>query len=102
VTLWPLLDHVHRTVSPTEMLTGFGLNVKVPPGPTITSTIVLVADGRRSRRAGRLVDNADGRRRRAPCWGTLARLSPDSALTKNAMANMLPAKKSPVLHLISS
>ena len=45
VTLWPLAPHVHRTVSPTEMLTVLGLNVSVPPGATVTSTIVLVADG---------------------------------------------------------
>jgi hypothetical protein len=45
VTLWPLAAHVHRTVSPTEMLTVLGLNVSVPPGATVTSTIVLVADG---------------------------------------------------------
>jgi hypothetical protein len=44
VTLWPLVAHVHRTVSPTEMFTVLGLNVSVPPGPTVTSTIVLVAD----------------------------------------------------------
>ncbi len=44
VTLWPLAAHVHRTVSPTEMLTVLGLNVSVPPGATITSTIVLVGD----------------------------------------------------------
>jgi hypothetical protein len=44
VTLWPLAAHVHRTVSPTEMLTVLGLNVNVPPGATVTSTIVLVAD----------------------------------------------------------
>jgi len=45
VTLWPLAAHVHRTVSPTEMLTVSGLNVSVPPGATVTSTVVLVADG---------------------------------------------------------
>ena len=45
VTLWPLEAHVHRTVSPTEILTVLGLNVSVPAGPTATSTIVLVADG---------------------------------------------------------
>ena len=45
VTLWPLAPHVHRTVSPTEMLTVLGLNVRLPPGATVTSTIVLVADG---------------------------------------------------------
>ena len=43
VTLCPLLSQVQRTVSPTEMLTVSGLNVK--PGPTATSTIWLVADG---------------------------------------------------------
>ena len=45
VTLWPLAAHVQRTVSPTEMFTVLGLNVSVPPGATVTSTIVLVADG---------------------------------------------------------
>jgi hypothetical protein len=45
VTLCPLAAHVHRTVSPTEILTVLGLNVNVPLGATITSTIVLVADG---------------------------------------------------------
>ena len=43
LTLWPPLAQVHRTVSPTEMLTVSGENVK--PGPTMTSTIWLVADG---------------------------------------------------------
>ena len=43
VTLWPVLAHVQRTVSPTEMLTVFGAKVK--PCPTVTSKIVLVADG---------------------------------------------------------
>ena len=45
MTLWPLPAQVHRTVSFTEMLTVLGLNVKLPPGATVTSTIVLVADG---------------------------------------------------------
>ena len=44
VTLWPLVAHVHRTVSPTEILTVSGTNTK-PPCPTATSTVVLVADG---------------------------------------------------------
>jgi hypothetical protein len=43
VTLWPLPAQVQRTVSPTPMLTVLGENEK--PGPTCTSTIVLVADG---------------------------------------------------------
>ena len=45
MTLCPPLPQVHRTVSPTEMLTALGSNVKPPPGPTATSTIWLVADG---------------------------------------------------------
>ena len=45
VTLWPLLAQVHRTVSPTEMFTVSGTNWKPFPPPTITSTVVLVADG---------------------------------------------------------
>src|SRR5438094_10568335 len=45
VTLWPLSAQVHRTVSPTEMLTVSGTNTS-PPCPTATSTIWLVADGR--------------------------------------------------------
>ena len=42
VTLWPLLAHVQRTVSPTTMSTVPG--VKVKPCPTETSKIVLVGD----------------------------------------------------------
>ncbi len=44
VTLWPLAAHVHRTVSPTEMLIVLGSNVKDPPGATVTSKIVPLAD----------------------------------------------------------
>ena len=33
VTLWPLPSHVQRTVSPTEMLTVSGSNVKSHPAP---------------------------------------------------------------------
>ena len=43
VTLWPLPAHVHRTVSPTEILTVSGLNAK--PGPTDTSTVWPLGDG---------------------------------------------------------
>src|ERR1043166_3089280 len=42
---WPLAAQVPRPVSPTEMLTVLGLNVSVPPGATVTSTIVPVAEG---------------------------------------------------------
>src|SRR5438128_8684070 len=52
VTLWPLLAQVHRTVSPTEMLTVSGTNWKPFPPPTVTSKIVPVAMARRSRLAG--------------------------------------------------
>ena len=45
VTLCPLLPQVHRTVSPTEMLTVSGSNVNPPPGPTVTSTILPLGDG---------------------------------------------------------
>jgi hypothetical protein len=45
VTLWPFPAHVHRTVSPTEILTVLGSNVNAPPGATVTSTVVLAADG---------------------------------------------------------
>ena len=87
VTLWPPNAHVHRTVSPTEMLTVLGLNVSVPPGATVTSTIVLVLDG---------TPFTTGRPFRSRIWmgaaatcfcsGTLARVSPDSALTKTPVA----------------
>ena len=43
MTLWPLPAQVHRTVSPTEILTVSGWNAK--SGPTATSTIWLVTDG---------------------------------------------------------
>ena len=43
MTLWKLLTHVHRTVTPTEMLTVLGSNTK--PGPTVTSTIAPLGDG---------------------------------------------------------
>ena len=87
VTLWPFPSQVHRTVSPTEMLTVLGSNVKVPPGATVTSTVVLVADGT-PRTAGR------------PFWSTirsggvllalgiLAGFSPDSARPKNPVVTM--------------
>ena len=44
MTLWPLPAQVHRTVSPTEMLTVSGSNETLT-GPTVTSTIWPVADG---------------------------------------------------------
>jgi hypothetical protein len=44
VTLWPLLNQVHLTVSPTEMFRLLGLKVK-PPCPTATSKIWPPPDG---------------------------------------------------------
>lgn len=92
VTLWASLPQVQRTVSPTEMLTVLGTNVKFPPGPTITSTVVLVADGTpftagwpfwsTMRMSGAL-----------SVLGILVRLSPDSARTKNTIANMIASQK---------
>ena len=40
VTLWPLLAHVHRTVSPADILSVSGTNAK--PWPTVTSKVWLL------------------------------------------------------------
>jgi hypothetical protein len=96
VTLWPLLAQVHRTVSPTEMLSVSGTNWKPFPPPTVTSKIWLVAEGT-PLTAGR------------PFWSTIrmnpggalfvlgifARLLPDSACIKNPIANMIVSQKIP-------
>src|SRR4029453_15752108 len=58
VTVWPLPAHVHRTVSPTEMLTVSGSNAK--PGPTDTSTIWAGARWHAAHgRSAVLIDYAD-------------------------------------------
>ena len=44
VTLWPLAAQVHRTVSPTEMLTVSGTNTS-PPCPTATSKTAPAGEG---------------------------------------------------------
>src|SRR5438270_4841645 len=89
VTLWPLSAQVHRTVSPTEMLTVSGTKTS-PPCPTATSTIWLVAAGT-PLTAGR------------PFWSTrwiscaevsfccvvLRRLSRDSACDRNTIKNIV-------------
>jgi hypothetical protein len=76
------------------MLTGFGVKVKVPPGPTITSTIVLVADGTPLTAGWPFWSTMRmGAGAALFAWGMLARLSPDSALTKNAMANIVASQK---------
>jgi hypothetical protein len=94
VTLWPLPTQVHRTVSPTEMFTVSGTNWKPFPPPTITSTIVLVADGTPLTAGWPLWSTI---RIGAPgavfVWRILMRLSPDSARTKNTMANIIPSQK---------
>jgi len=92
VTLWPPRAHVHRTVSPTEMLTVSGTNWKPFPPPTVTLTVVPVGDGTpftagwpfssRMRMGGALF-----------VFGIFVCLSPDSARTKNTMANTIPIQK---------
>src|SRR5215471_13603349 len=90
VTLWKLEDQVHRTVSPTEMLTVLGLNVKPPPGPTATSTVVLVAEGTPLTSgwpfSSKIVIGAAAS---SLCGLVLARLSPDSARTKNTTPKII-------------
>jgi hypothetical protein len=94
VTLWPLLPQVHRTVSPTEMLTVLGSNTNIKFGPTATSTIVLVAEGTPLTAgwpfSSKIVIGAAAS---SLCAGVLARLSPDSARTKNTTANMVASQK---------
>jgi hypothetical protein len=94
LTLWPLPAQVQRTVSPTEMLTVLGANVKVPPGATVTSTVVLVADGAPLTAGWPFWSTMRmGAGAALFACGMLARLSPDSALTKNAMANIVASQK---------
>ena len=45
VTLWKLPSQVQRTVSPTAMFSELGENIRTPPGATVTSKVVLTADG---------------------------------------------------------
>jgi hypothetical protein len=75
------------------MFTGFGVNVKLPPGPTITSTIVLVADGTPLTAGWPFWSTIRMGGAALFAWAMLGRLSPDSALTKNAMANIVASQK---------
>jgi hypothetical protein len=101
VTLWPLLTHVHRTVSPTLMLISFGTNAK--PCPTVTSKIWLVPNG---------TPFGTG----CPSWSTILRtprapcsfvvrvrcLYPELACDKNTAANIRATQKVPrALELMS-
>src|SRR5882724_2271177 len=93
LTLWPLSAHVHRTVSPTEMLTVSGTNTS-PPCPTATSNIWPPPDGT-PLTAG------------CPfwstmwmtwpddffCWAVASCLLPDSACDKNTIANITASEK---------
>ena len=92
VTLWPLPAQVQRTVSPTEMLTVLGWNAK--SGPTVTSKIVLVADGTPFTSgwpfSSKIVIGATAG---CFCSGILARLSPDSARTRNVIVKMIASQK---------
>src|SRR5438046_9519295 len=94
VTLWPLPSQVHRTVSPTEMLTVLGSNVNPPPGATITSTIVLVADGTPFTAgwpfSSKIVIGAAAS---SFCGCVLAGLPPDSARTRNVIVKMIASQK---------
>jgi hypothetical protein len=81
-------------VSPTEMLTVLGSNVNVPPGATVTSKIVPVSDGTPFTAGWPFWSTI----RMNPCGalfvrGILARLSPDSARTKNTIANIVASQK---------
>ena len=93
MTLWPLLPQVHRTVSPTEMLTVSGSNVNDPPGPTVTSTIWPVGRWNATHSwLAVLIDICAWWR--AVCSRSIfARLSPDSARTKNPSAKMAVTQK---------
>jgi hypothetical protein len=93
VTLWPLVDHVHRTVSPTEMLTVSGTNWKPFPPPTVTSTIVLVADGTPFTAGWPFSSTIRMGGAALLVFGILVRLSPDSARTKNPTAKMTAIPK---------
>jgi hypothetical protein len=96
VTLWPLPAQVQRTVSPTEMLTVLGSNVKPPPVPTVTSKIVLGSDGTPLTAGWPFWSTMRmGAGAALFAWGMLVCLSPDSALTKNAMANIAASQKIP-------
>ena len=94
VTLCPLPAQVHRTVSPTEILTVLGSNTKLPPGATVTSTIVLVADGTPFTSgwpfSSKIVIGATAS---SFCGCVLARLSPDSARTRNVIVKMIASQK---------
>jgi hypothetical protein len=92
VTLWPSPAQVHRTVSPVEMLTVLGVNER--PGPTITSTIVPIADG--TPLTAGWPFSSTMRMPGAPrCfWGSaLVRLPPDSARTRNVIVKMIASQK---------
>jgi hypothetical protein len=92
LTLWPLPAQVQRTVSPAEMLTVSGWNAK--SGPTITSKIVLGSDGTPLTAGWPFWSTMlMGAGAALFAWRMLARLSPDSALTKNAMANIVASQK---------
>src|SRR5207249_12163512 len=90
----PLPAQVHRTVSPTEILTVLGSNTKLPPGATVTSTIVLVADGTPFTAgwpfSSKIVIGAAAS---SFCGCVLARLPPDSARTRNVIVKMFASQK---------
>jgi hypothetical protein len=81
-------------VSPTEILTVLGENVNPPPGATVTSTIVLVADGTPFTSGWPFSSKmVIGAATTCFCARVLARLSLDSARTKKTMANVVARQK---------
>ena len=89
MTLWKLLTQVHRTVTPTEMLTVSGQH-KTRPHRHIDNRAVRPME-RRSRLAGHF-DRECGWAARY-LYSAIVRLSPDSACTKNTMANIIASQK---------
>jgi hypothetical protein len=74
------------------MLTVSGTNWKPFPPPTVTLTVVLVADGTPFT-AGWPFSSTIRMGGALFAWGVLVRLSPDSARTKNTMANIVASQK---------
>jgi hypothetical protein len=74
------------------MLTVFGRNWKPFPPPTVTSKIVLVADGTPFT-AGRPFWSTIRMGGALLIWGMLVCLSPDLACDKNTIANIVASQK---------
>jgi hypothetical protein len=75
------------------MLTVLGENVNPPPGATVTSTIVLVADGTPFTSGWPFSSTMVIGAIESFCGRAVVRLSPDSARTKKTMANVVASQK---------